>query len=276
MENKELKISQSLLKILTAYAEKKECGLKVEAQYIKRIPTDTTDAQALGNWFEYKCTGALPPYNPIIPEPKLLKSGKLAIGYERMLQQVKNYKRAIDHFKVTNIEPGVDFQWNNITGTADIVARMEGKPVIIDLKTTALFDDKWTDFGWNTEHLAGEFRPKLNLLIQALHYKWLYRNIYGEDADFYFCVFSTTNPYDFKIIKVNLEEELYEEHAHDIQAGLNFLMYNMKKGFKAVPSISRCARCFLKEECKEKVDVPTISDIWFSTTIKQITKNIGD
>jgi len=69
---------------------------------------------------------------------------------------------------------------------------------------------------------------------------------------------------------------LYDEHAHDIQAGLNFLMYNIKKGFKAVPSISRCAKCFLKEDCKEKVDVPTISDVWFSTTIKQITKNIGD
>ena len=37
MKVEELKISQSLLKGLTKYAEKKERGLKLEAQYIHRI-----------------------------------------------------------------------------------------------------------------------------------------------------------------------------------------------------------------------------------------------
>ncbi len=114
------------------------------------------------------------------------------------------------------------------------------------------------------------------MLIQALHYKWLYKNIYGEDLDFYFWVFSTTNQHDFKIIKVNIEEDLYEEHANDIRMGLNFLMHNMKQGFKPIPNISRCAKCFLNETCEAKVKVPEISEVWFSTNIKHLSKNIGD
>jgi hypothetical protein len=276
MNKQELTISQSLLKALTKYAEKKECGLKIEALYIDKVKGTTTPAQALGNWFEYKCTGALPAYHPEVPEPKVLKSGKLSVAYERMLNQVENYKQAIKHYKVTDIKEGVSFNWGNITGTADIIAKVDGKPSIIDIKTTALFDNKWEEFGWNTEHLAGEFRPKLNLLLQALHYKWLYKNIYGEDADFYFWVFSTTNQNDFKIIKVNIEDELYEEHANDIRAALNFLMHNIKTGFRAIPEISRCAKCFLSESCTSKIEVPVVSEVWFSTNIKHITKNIGD
>ena len=276
MNKQDLTISQSLLKALTKYAEKKECGLKIEALYIDKVKGTTTPAQALGNWFEYKCTGALPAYHPEVPEPKVLKSGKLSVAYERMLNQVENYKQAITHYKVTDLKDGVSLNWGNITGTADIIAKVDGKPSIIDIKTTALFDNKWEEFGWNTEHLAGEFRPKLNLLLQALHYKWLYKNIYGEDADFYFWVFSTTNQNDFKIIKVNIEDELYEEHANDIRAALNFLMHNIKTGFRAIPEISRCAKCFLSESCTSKIEVPVVSEVWFSTNIKHITKNIGD
>ena len=138
MKEDNLSISQSLLKALTKYAEKKECGLKVEALYIKGMKGITTDAQALGNWFEYKCTGALPAYHPEVPEPKTLKSGKLSVAYERMLNQVENYKEAIKHYNVTDIEPGVSMKWGNITGTADIIAKVNGKKSIIDLKTTGI------------------------------------------------------------------------------------------------------------------------------------------
>jgi hypothetical protein len=269
MKVEELKISQSLLKGLTKYAEKKECGLKLEAQYIHRIPSICTPAQALGNWFEYECTGALPPYNPVIPEPKMLKTGKLAVGYERMLKQVDNFHLAMKHYNVNILNAGYDMKFGNITGTADLIAEMDGKKVIIDIKTTALFDDKWNDFGWSTEHLTGGFRPKLTLLVQAVHYVWLYKTIHGEDLDFYFWVFSTQNEHDFKIIKLNIEPDLFEEHAQDIKIGLNFLVHSVKNGFKAYPDISRCARCYIKEDCKSRMLVPTISVVDFALADKQ-------
>lgn len=269
MKKEELKISQSLLKALTKYADKKECGLKVKAQYIDRMSSDPTPPQALGNWFEYKCTGALPPYNPIIPEPKVLKSGKLAVAYERMLGQVDNFNSALKYYNVNIIHPGYDMKFGNITGTADIIAEMDGEKCIIDIKTTALFDDKWNEYGWSTEHLTGGFRPKLTLLIQAVHYVWLYHSMHGEWLDFYFWVFSTQNSHDFKIIKLNIEDDLFQEHAQDIRTGLDFLMYSVENGFKAYPNISRCAKCFLNDSCKSKMEVPVISVVDYGLADKQ-------
>ena len=269
MKEKELRISQSLLKALTKYADKKECGLKIEAQYIDRISDIPTQAQAIGNWFEYECTGALPPYNPVVPEPKVLKTGKLAAAYERMLSQIENFKSAMKHYKVKIVKAGYDMKFNNITGTADLLAEMDGKKCIIDIKTTALFDDKWNEYGWSTEHLTGGFRPKLTLLVQAVHYVWLYHKMHGEWLDFYFWVFSTQNTHDFKIIKVNIDPELFDEHAQDIKTGLNFLMFSVENGFKAYPGISRCAKCFLKDNCKSKMEVPVISVVDYSLADKQ-------
>lgn len=274
MKKEEFNISQSLLKALTKYAEKKECGLKIKAQYIDKMSSEPTPPQALGNWFEYKCTGALPPYNPIVPEPKVLKSGKLSVAYERMLSQVDNFKSAIKHYNVNILHPGYDMKFGNITGTADIIAEMDGKKCIIDIKTTALFDDKWNEYGWSTEHLTGGFRPKLTLLVQAVHYVWLYHSMHGEWLDFYFWVFSTQNSHDFKIIRVNIEDDLFQEHAQDIKMGLNFLMHSVENGFKAYPNISRCAKCFLNDNCSSKMEVPVISVVDYGLADKQMGEPI--
>ena len=274
MKKEEFNISQSLLKALTKYAEKKECGLKIKAQYIDKMSSEPTPPQALGNWFEYKCTGALPPYNPVVPEPKVLKSGKLAVAYERMLSQVDNFNSAIKHYNVNILHPGYDMKFGNITGTADIIAEMDGEKCIIDIKTTALFDDKWNEYGWSTEHLTGGFRPKLTLLVQAVHYVWLYHSMHGEWLDFYFWVFSTQNSHDFKIIRVNIEPDLFEEHAQDIKTGLNFLMHSVENGFKPYPNISRCAKCFLNDTCKSKMEVPVISVVDYGLADKQMGEPI--
>jgi|TARA_R110001592_G_scaffold20489_4_gene83035 CRISPR/Cas system-associated exonuclease Cas4 (RecB family) len=276
MEEKQIRVSQSIIKALARYTEGKECGLVIEHQYVKGAKIPPSEVQNLGNWFEYECTGALPPYDPVKPEPKILKSGKMAVGYERMLPHIENYKAAIKHYNVTDITPGIELKYGNIAGTADIIAKINGKPVIIDIKTTGLFDDKWNDYGWRTDHLAGEFRPKIGLLTQPLHYKWLYKQIYKEDPDFYFWIFSTQNSHDFKIIKVNIEEELYEVHAQEIQSTLNFLLHSLENGFKAKPSISRCAKCHFKETCDFEVKIPEVEEVWYSTNIKDLGRNIGD
>ena len=276
MSDKKLRVSQSIIKALDKYTQDKECGLVIENQYIKGKGMPASEVQALGNWFEYECTGALPPYDPVKPEPKILKSGKMAVGYQRMLPHIENFKAAIKHYNVTDIQPGVELKYGNIAGTADIIAKIDNKPVIIDIKTTGLFDDKWNDYGWRTEHLAGEFRPKIGLLTQPLHYKWLYKQIHNYDPDFYFWVFSTQNSHDFKIIKVNIEEELYEEHTQEIQSTLNFLIHSLEHGFKAKPSISRCAKCHYRDDCDFAVKIPEVEEVYYSTNIKHLGRNLGD
>lgn len=276
MSEKKIRVSQSIIKALDRYTQDKECGLVIEKIYVEGRGVPASEVQSLGNWFEYECTGALPPYDPVKPEPKILKSGKMAVGYQRMLPHIENFKAAIKHYNVTDIEPGVELKYGNIAGTADIIAKIDNKPVIIDIKTTGLFDDKWNDYGWRTEHLAGEFRPKIGLLTQPLHYKWLYKQIHDYDPDFYFWVFSTQNSHDFKIIKVNIEEDLYEEHTQEIQSTLNFLLHSLEHGFKAKPSISRCAKCHFKDECEFAVKIPEVEEVYYSTNIKHLGRNLGD
>ena len=81
----ERKISQSILKRMKDYIEGEECGLKIKAQYVDGVVFPPSEAQLLGQWFEYECTGAMPPYDSErVPEPKRLKNGNLAKAYERM------------------------------------------------------------------------------------------------------------------------------------------------------------------------------------------------
>ena len=64
----DIKITQSILKNMRDYIDGKECGLLFKARYVDGLRTPSTKSQALGNWFEYKCTGALNPYDPTVPE----------------------------------------------------------------------------------------------------------------------------------------------------------------------------------------------------------------
>ena len=86
----------------------------------------------------------------------------------------------------------------------------------LNLKSTSLFNDKWSEFGW--VDIANEYKPKLKLLTQALHYKYLAKNLNPEleNVPFYFWVFSTKNENDFKIIRVEVDEEDYWFHAKEI------------------------------------------------------------
>ena len=268
MKETKLKITQSILKNMRDYIDGKECGLLFKARYIdgKRFPS--TDGQALGNWFEYKCTGALNPYDPKIPEDKLSYKGtakeKLSANYERMSKQVENFKTALKHYNVEIVSVGETLEFGKAKGTCDIIAKVNGELSIIDVKTTGLFNDKWSEFGW--QEIDNAFRPKLKLLTQALHYKYLAKNIYKDlkNVPFYFWVFSTKNENDFKIIRVEVAEDDYWFHAKEINDMHQLLQMEIKQGFKAYPSIVKCAKCPLREDCPEAMDVPKIETIYYT------------
>tara|TARA_R110000851_G_scaffold86327_5_gene187441 strand:+ start:3881 stop:4699 length:819 start_codon:yes stop_codon:yes gene_type:complete len=265
---KELKITQSILKNMRDYIDGKECGLLFKARYVDGLRTPSTKSQALGNWFEYKCTGALNPYDPTVPEAKISYKGtpkeKLAADYQRMEKQVENFKAAIKHYNVEIISAGETLEFGKAKGTCDIIANVDGELSIIDVKSTALFNDKWSEFGW--AEIDNAFKPKLKLLTQALHYKYLAKNLYPEKGNipFYFWVFSTKNEDDFKIIRVEVDEEDYWFHAKEIDNMHQLLKIELKKGFKAYPTIERCSKCPLKEDCSEAMDVPKVETIYYT------------
>jgi hypothetical protein len=259
------KISQSLVKALFKYKMGDECGLRIHAQYIEGINFPSSDAQQLGNYFEYVATGQLP-RDKQVPQPKLLKSGAFSTDYERINNQVDNFKNIMKHLNFSIEQTGFKFTHKLYDGTLDILAHdnnikskdINKKRIIIDLKSTGLINDKWTEYGWADESIE----EKDSLMIQAIHYKMLALYEWGiEDIPFYFFVFSTKNDWEYKLFKVNVDESTMQQHQYNLKSIKIYFDSILKEGFKAIPSYDRCRECPLAITCSEMKSFPSIQEI---------------
>jgi hypothetical protein len=260
------KISQSLIKSLYKYKMDDECGLKIEKSYFENVNFPSSDAQELGNYFEYMATNQLPRDNHI-PEAKLLKSGKPTLPYARMDKQVENFKYLMKRLNFTIEQTGFSFTNPKYSGITDIIAHDNNikskvknkKRIIIDLKTSGLLNDKWSEYGWHDESIE----EKDGLLLQAIHYKMLANYEWGiEDIPFYFMVFSTKNDWEYKVFKVNVDVSTYQLHYSNLINIKEYLDKQIKVGWKAKPSLSRCNSCPLNFSCVSSVDIPTIQEVY--------------
>ena len=257
---KKIKMSQSLIKILHEYKQGLECGALVKAKYIDGLVTPSTELQELGNYFEYLCTGSLA-RDGHTPQPTILKNGNLSVGYERMTKQKENFDKIIKHYGFEVLEIDYNFAHDTFSGIADIIALKDGKKCIIDIKTTSLIDDKWTDYGWSSESI--EQKDKLH--IQAVHYKMLAMKEWGvSDVPFYFFVFSNRNEIDCLVYEVQVDEDAFFRHEQNMINGLKFFNKELVNGFKTYPSVKKCNNCPLKDSCKDFTDIPKIETIYYS------------
>ena len=255
-----IKMSQSLIKVLHEYKQGLECGALVKAKYVDGLVTPSTELQELGNYFEYLCTGSLA-RDGHTPQPTILKNGNLSVGYERMTKQKENFDKIIKHYGFEVLEIDYNFAHDTFSGIADIIALKDGKKCIIDIKTTSLIDDKWTDYGWSSESI--EQKDKLH--IQAVHYKMLAMKEWGvSDVPFYFFVFSNRNEIDCLIYEVQVDEDAFFRHEQNMINGLKFFNKELVNGFKTYPSVKKCNNCPLKDTCKDFTDIPKIETIYYS------------
>jgi hypothetical protein len=201
-----MKISQSFVKEYSKYKQKKSCGLQVKAKYIDGIKFPSSDVMQVGNYFEFMATGCLPRTGEI-PAPEMVYKGtakeKLSTDYERANASAEFFKVVSKELNIEILETGKIISIDNRTGILDIVAKFNNRICVIDLKYSGLLEDKWSEFGWETESLP----YKDNLMVQAVHYTILLSEVCEvdyEDIDFYFFVFNSKDPEDAKIIKVNI------------------------------------------------------------------------
>jgi hypothetical protein len=261
------KLSQSLVKELYKYKLKEECGLRIEAKYItKSVEFPSSEAQELGNYFEYKATGQLP-RDGHTPEPILLKTGKPSIDYQRMDSQVENFKRIMKRLNFSIEQTGFTFTNPKYSGITDIIAHDNNiktkvankKRIIIDLKTSGLLHDKWSEYGWADESIE----EKDGLMIQAIHYKLLAKYEWGiEDIPFYFMIFSSKNDWEYKVFKVNVDEATLQIHYNNLLNVKKFLDDTMSKGWTPYPKFAVCKECPLADNCKHFTDIPAIQEIY--------------
>lgn len=273
---KKYNISQSLMKALYYFDRlEKDCGLKFKAQYIDKISFPPTDAMKLGIFFEYLCTGVIPrdrkSHLPNVREkpPKTggvkVKFNKkpvyLTAPYERMYKQHLRFKKTMSKYKIKILEKNKTIQLGNIKAVIDILAKFNGKKIIIDIKTSGLINNKWDEMGWDKERLP----EKDMIMIQAVFYKWLWKKIYNEDITFYFLVFSSTNEYDCKFFEIKVDPEKleykhFEEYILNADKRLKYLLAN---GFPSLPEVKRCNGCAIKSTCKDFTDIPILEDIYY-------------
>ena len=174
-------VSQSLLKDYLDYynPEVKGCGLAIYNRYYLKLPTPASDTMKLGVYFEYMATGYKHDSEPA-PEPEIVYKGtpkeKLASDYERANQSANLFKEIVKKHNIDIISNGEYMKFDGSSGISDIRANWNGEECIIDLKYTALFDDKFNDYGWHTESLV----YKSKLLLQPIHYKYLSKKIYNN------------------------------------------------------------------------------------------------
>ena len=272
------KITQSLIKNLRDYQEGKgECGLQIEAKYIRGEwnKFEPTDVMRLGTWFEYKLTRAIPK-NGEVPQPVTKRDGNLTAPYERMLKHVDNFKKlqTILGFKI--LDNDVTWSWEDLAGTLDLLCEStkdiiqdgiiivkKGQKFIADIKSTGLLDDKWNDYGWNLNNLGN----KTKIITQPIHYKYLGKQLYGEDMPFLFFLFHSNQEYDFRVINFVVDEDVYDDHLEWVSWTRTWMNHYVKEGFtahidtqegKIYPSVKKCAECPLKVGCKGFRVIPTI------------------
>ena len=250
-------MSQSILKMLYGYLTDTECGIQVKSKILKTTTFPTSDAQLLGQWFEYIATGQLP-VSGIEPIPKTTRSGDLTAPFKRVEGHVSNYKAILSKYNIEVLETGKVLETDNYIGTIDILAKIDGKLSIIDIKTTGLLHDKWNDYGWHEERLT----ERENHMTQVYQYKYLAQEVLKEDVDFYFFVFNTANEHDAKIFKMVIDEFRIEQHELDLEkfySYLNTKFLKLTDKELAKPELKRCSECPV--DCKFRTSVPLITEI---------------
>lgn len=273
-------ITQSLIKELFAYKMTDGCGLQFEAKYINNMEFPSSDAMRLGQWFEYKCTGALTKFGHVpaavrLKPKKLTKKeidagkkqedviGDLSKKYKDALVHVASFKQMLDENDYEIVDKGVKLEDKalGIKGDIDIVVRKKGEDKLrfIDTKFSGLLDNKWDDLGWADESL--EYKDKI--MIQAVHYKTLGKAIYGYEPEFYFWVFSSTNTTDIKNIKVVVNEDRFEEHKVIINNARSEFERARSKGWIPRPTPKRCGTCPLADTCAHSVKLPQEQIVYY-------------
>lgn len=260
---------------MLAYVDGKECGLTMDIQYYGGQYSPSSEVQKLGQYFEYKFSGALPKDGKI-PEARRTQKGDLTSKYAIMDKQVANLKRSFEFYGIKILHAGKTLIHNGLKGDLDIIGLATkditiydhetggidkiipaGIILVIDLKSSGLLENYYDPLGWHLNSLA----DKDKIITQAIHYKLLGYYEYGVETPFLFFVHSNTNDVDHKIIEIEVSESTSETHLGKCDQVRELFEIEKADGWKAYPSVTECAKCFINKYCSSRQDVSKIYSI---------------
>lgn len=269
-------ISQSTIKAVRDYLKKKLCGVVLEAKYIfNTFPEDGDDSAAkkLGRYFEFILSGSLgrghtipePEYKKTFldkikrsPVPELAKKNAKLSDMTKPYQLAhKNAARVKAYFvrmKIEILRVNVTFEdpdKEGIKGTIDIIARYNGRIIVIDVKYSGLIHDKWNELGWQWTPAQRKFHG-----TQAVQYHKL------TGYDFFFLVVSSENEFDILFDEIFIGTLDKEQHTDEVILTRKTISFIKDFGAVPYPELVRCSKCAIREGCAFKITEPQARSIY--------------
>lgn len=261
-------ISQSFLKTMRKYTAGEECGLVVKHLYVDEKPMDNqSKAMALGSYFEFILTGAMPKGGKT-PVAVMINGGKdLSMDYKRAHHAADSVKALWKEMGIETVYSGKKLTKGNQQGTIDVRVKFTkditiggidfkvGDEAILDLKYSGLLEDKWSEHGWMWSDIQKKYHG-----TQAIQYHYL------SGLPFFFWVTGSGGtqvdgkfpPTDVKFFHVPVDQHMIDQQLAE---GGNLLIRLEKEaksplGLVARPSYSRCRSCPIAGDCKVKHTYP--------------------
>jgi len=272
------KITQSFIKAFQDYLNGDLCGHLIDWQFVQGKLIPPTKAMKVGIYFEYQVSGALPK-DKKIPQPEMMKNGKdMYADYRNAYQNAGKLREMLESKGLKIVKAGYKVTKGRFEGTIDMVVEAvrdidlgngfilkTGERIVIDLKYSGLIGDRWNRMGWNVPELTPEQREYH--AIQATQYNYLMgipffylihaskntregdRNSENEDEP--------TNGWPMLFFNFEISERATKEHiAKANNLNERFEMERDTGGFKARPSYSKCVKCPIAYQCKDKHTFP--------------------
>ncbi len=288
---KQPNLSKSLICEIISILKGEACAYALfEKYYNKRDfslqETDTKiDPRKLGIWFEYLCTGAIP-INGVMPQPQHLKNkDELKAPYKIMKAHVENWKalsaeycfdveKRVDkkgkEHPTINLYYHIDYpvDYPEIGGASlrtDWLGRVlykdtsEMEVAHIDIKSSGKTDNKWDSDGWE----RGNLWKKSKLMIQPLHTKWMWREMFKRDVAYYFALFDSSNENNFRFIRVEIPKNNIDQYPELLMEFRVLLQKWESEGFPPTKLPKICGECPIAATCKHCVKVPQVETVFF-------------
>lgn len=277
------RITQSFIKSMREYLIGDLCGNIIKAQWVddRLLESEEPGAMELGSYFEFLLTGALPK-NGKVPLPVYMSSKIKANGgtteglgvadmYDDYRKVHANVELVRGYLKAMGLKPvrvGVKLTKGRFEGTIDIIAEVVevvegftwniGHQIAIDTKYSGLMGEtvKWKNkHGWQWSPVQKEYHG-----TQAKQYHFV------SNLDVYFLVTQSNNEKDnlpmVKFFFTPVDEFMIEQHITEGNSLMSkFETLNATIGFYPRPSLSKCIKCPLYEECQDKHTFPRVEVI---------------
>lgn len=240
------KYSQSLVARYKEHEAGQLCGERFyQVNYCKNFKEPQSDKAGAGQWFEYITLGNVPKNG--VPEPMKTKDGKKMIAmYEHLQNQaVNNFPLIYGDLQILHRNHELEVNLKDeytVVVILDAVTMKDLTIQIRDVKTSGLLGNEWDENGWAHTNKHPFWANKK--MIQSELYCWAWWKVNNEIPEFYFDIFSNTNPNDFESFQIVLTEKQLIDFEDEFYQLVKDIDTQAKVGdFTPIPRFKSCREC---------------------------------